>query len=746
MDNTRRRPLRLAGRAAAVIAAVLLVTTLATGWLYLVRPHVLGWPGPRVADALPLDELPGTDGVPLAAYLAVFAVAGGLLGLAARAARLSRLTAALSLAAGTGVWLLAADALSLFVVRQVPAAQALHDAVRVQPVYIAAALAGAGGAVLGRPGRAGGLTPRLLGWLVAGAGLADLASALVPRLGGLAWLAPPVLSPAAHILLVPSGVVLLITARGLARGSRRAWQLATGLLGLSVLLQLLRGPDYAAAILGGLLAIALVARRADFRYLGDPAARPSALARLAGLLALALLYGVAALWAYRTAAGLPFSASAALRDTLRAMAGRVPADVDLLPGEFAEWFPLSVLSIAVTGVIWAAAVWLRPWRQRLSPDRRRREQVAGLVRRWGSDTLAPFALRSDKEWFISGQTVIAYRAVRGIALVSGDPIGPPAETGPALREFLGFAQARGWRTAILGASQAGADGCRELGMHPLYHGDEAVIDPAAFSLDGRSMRATRQAVHRLQRKGYTAEVIMAGSAGPAVRAELARVEAAWLRGAPRKGFSMELDSLFGLDGADAAFVIGRDEAGRVSGFLHLAACPASHSLSLSTMPREPGTPNGFTAWLITEAVRWARDAGYGCLSLNFSPFAALLAAEADLPPARRMQRRALIRLKGALSLQLDNLLRFNAQFGPQWQHRYLVLQAWTDLPRVAVAAMAAEGYLPHATLIRGRGWAPSPALASPVPPAPDPVPPGPAPGTAPVPPAGPAAEREVHVR
>ena len=125
-------------------------------------------------------------------------------------------------------------------------------------------------------------------------------------------------------------------------------------------------------IVTGLVAMALVARREDFRFSGDPAARPSALLRLAGPLLLALVYGVAALWAYRTAADLPFSLSAAVRDTLRAMGGQLPHDVDLLPGEFAEWFPLSVLSIVVIGVLWAAAVWLRPWRQRLFPDLRRR--------------------------------------------------------------------------------------------------------------------------------------------------------------------------------------------------------------------------------------------------------------------------------------------------------------------------------------------------------------------------------------
>jgi len=61
-----------------------------------------------------------------------------------------RLTAAWALAAGTGVWLLAVDTFSLLPVRQVPAADALRAAARLQPLYIAAALAGAGGALLGR--------------------------------------------------------------------------------------------------------------------------------------------------------------------------------------------------------------------------------------------------------------------------------------------------------------------------------------------------------------------------------------------------------------------------------------------------------------------------------------------------------------------------------------------------------------------------------------------------------------------
>jgi lysyl-tRNA synthetase class 2 len=747
MDRQLRRTVAVALRALAVIVAIILVTSMATGWLYWLRAGTAHWPGPLVRQALPLDELPGHDSVPLIVYLAAFGTAAALLGLLGRALRLDRLTAGLSLAVGTGAWLLLVDAFCLFVVRQVPVAQAVRAAVRLQPVYIAAACAGAAGALLGLPVRPGGIMPRLLTWLVAASGLTDLLSALVPRpgraFGPLELLAPGVLTPAAHILLVPAGVLLLITSRGLARRNHRAWRLALLLLGASVLLHLLRGPGYAAASVTGLIALALLARRDDFPYRGDPGAEQSALWRLLAMVLLATGYGVAAVWVSRTAADLPTSLWSALADTARAMAGLLPSDARYLPRDFTGWFSPSVLSIVAIGASWATWVWLRPWRQRLFPEPQGREQAAEIVRRWGSDTLAPFTLRPDKGWFVTGQTLIAYRVIRGVALVSGDPVGPPQEVATAAARFLAYARERGWRTAILGASSRFLHAYRDLGLSWVYHGDEAVIDTGHFGLDGRRMRTVRQAVHRVQRHGYRAEVVAAGDLLPALEAELAEVERGWLRGRPRKGFTMALDRLLRLGGNDAVFVIGRDAAGRVGGFLHLAVCPASRSLSLSTMPRLPGTPNGFTAWLVTEAVRWARRHGFRQLSLNFSPFAGVLASHAELPPRRRWQRRALLRLKRLLALQLDNLLRFNAQFDPTWVPRYVVFQARADLPRVALAALAAEGYLPGAGLFRRRDRAPAQApQPTPCAPAPQPTPCTRAPQPAQAPPPPPAVPRQ----
>ena len=221
------------------------------------------------------------------------------------------------------------------------------------------------------------------------------------------------------------------------------------------------------------------------------------------------------------------------------------------------------------------------------------------------------------------------------------------------------------------------------------------------------MKSVRQAAHRLERKGYRADVVVAGDLPARARDELMTVEGEWLKGRPRKGFVMELDDLFRLDGEDEIFVIGRASGGEVVGFLQLAVCAPSQSLSLSFMPRASNAPNGLNAFLIVTIVDWAREHRYLAVSLNFSPFARVLDPKAALGAHQQVVRAGLLFVKRVLNLQLDNLLLFNRHFSPRWQPRYLVYERRRHLLRIALVALAAERYLPFTDLMRGRSWTPA---------------------------------------
>jgi lysyl-tRNA synthetase, class II len=691
-----RRGALAVGRAAVAVPLMLAVVASATGWLYVIGTRA-ALPGRRIGDGLPLDELSKRASVPLLAFLGVWAVAAVLLGLLARFARVERLSAALLLALGVGAWGYLATGVSILVIRQIPADAAFHAASRLHAVYLAAALAGLGGALLGRA-RAGSRSrwPLLLAAFVAVAGGLDVLDAILPvhRTSLLERLAPAAVHPLAAALAAPIGVVLMLLARGLARRKRRAWRIAVVLLLGSTTLHIFHGMG-SGATATGLLAIALVARRQDFTAAGDPASQPRVFLRAALLVVAIYVYGAAALWVNRLVADRPFTLPFSLSETSRALVGlSLVHGRRHLSGDFAVWFPASVVILGLVAVVAVLAAWLAPWRYRLRQEARERELAHALVSTYGEDTLAPFALRADKSYFFSEseRAFLAYRVVGGVAIVSGDPIGPEEELAGLLARFVEFVHARDWRIAILGASDRCLPLYRTHGLQVLYHGDEAVVETATFSLDGRPIRKVRQSVHRLEKAGYSVVVATPGELSDELRDELEAVARAWRGAAPERGFAMALDALFRLDGDDAVFVIGRSPDGAAEGFLHFAVTPAGRALSLSTMPRLRSVPNGFTEWLVCAAVEWARDNGYEKVSLNFAPFAALLGPEAELSAAQRLQRRALIGLKG--HFQLDNLLLFNRKFFPYWQPRFVVYERRLDLPRVGIAALAAESYLP----------------------------------------------------
>jgi lysyl-tRNA synthetase class 2 len=359
-----------------------------------------------------------------------------------------------------------------------------------------------------------------------------------------------------------------------------------------------------------------------------------------------------------------------------------------------------VTTLAIVG---AAAVVrsLGPWKERgqcLEHDRRRAQ---ALVAVYGSDTLAPFALRGDKRIFLSDdqRAFLAYRVVAGVALVSGDPVGDAAAFDGLLRRFHDHAATRGWIVAALGVSGTGLTLWRSHGFHAHYTGDEAVVDPRTFSLEGRSIRKVRQSVTRLRKAGYHVELRRSADVDDALAARLVAIAERWRGNRRETGFSMAYQSARVDRDRDDLYAIAMDPWGEPAGFLHLAYAPAGRALSLSSMRRLDGTPNGLNEFLICETLAWAAEAGLTAVSLNFAAFAAILDPPGPVDRITAMERRVLQHLSGRF--QLERLLRFSRKFEPAWNPRYAVYPTVRALPRVALAAMIAEAYVAPPHLGRG---------------------------------------------
>lgn len=299
------------------------------------------------------------------------------------------------------------------------------------------------------------------------------------------------------------------------------------------------------------------------------------------------------------------------------------------------------------------------------------------------DSLGYFALRREKSvvWSPTGKAAVAYRVVGGVSLASGDPIGDPEAWPGAIEPWLAEAREHGWIPAVMGVSEEGGTVYARHGLDALELGDEAIVETAEFTLEGRAMRTVRQAYNRIRRAGYEVTVRRHADIPDDEMAELVRRADDWRDGATERGFSM-------APGSPPSSV---GEL-RHSSIMH---CPSagSNGLSLDLMRRDRDAENGLMEFMVIELLQRADEIGITQVSLNFAMFRSVFERGSRLGagPVLRLWRSMLSFF--SRWWQIESLYRANAKYRPIWEPRFMLFEKSSDLLRIGLAAGRAEGFL-----------------------------------------------------
>ena len=538
--------------------------------------------------------------------------------------------------------------------------------------------------------------------LVALTGAAMLVSSLLPvgprRQALLSEMVPELWSSTAGVVAATIGALLLALSAGLRRRKRAAWLAVVGLSAAAILLDVVEGLDVESAALSGLCLVALIATHKEFVALPDPRTRwlapvaggTVAAGGLAAATAILLVHenqlvGTPSLPAQVAEAALGL---VGLAGPVRYADGTTAHAVALTTGLF------GLASLAVT-----ALLLLRPTRSEGITTAEAEDRLRALLARHGRrDSLGYFALRRDKNVVFSpsGKAAVTYRAIGGVSLASGDPIGDVEAWPGAITAWLEEARAHGWIPGVLGCSETAGRVYVRHGLLAMELGDEAILDLTDFSLEGRALRGVRQAVARVERAGYTTEIARTGSLD-ATTLEAARQAAERFRdGEVERGFSMALSRLGDPADPECVVVLARDEEGTIRGLLHFVPW-GPDGLSLDLMRRDAASDNGLLEFLVVALVRAAPTLGVTRVSLNFAVFRSTFARGERLGagPVLRGWRRLL--LLASKFWQIESLYRSNAKYRPTWAPRFVCYPTARDLPLIAVAALRAEAFLvaPH---------------------------------------------------
>jgi len=335
-------------------------------------------------------------------------------------------------------------------------------------------------------------------------------------------------------------------------------------------------------------------------------------------------------------------------------------------------------------------------------DEASEERLRELLQRYGkADSLSYFALRTDKSliWAPNRAAVVAYRVVNGVSLAAGDPIGPESAWPEAIGAWLDDAARHGWTPAVLGCGNAAGKAYRKWGLDVVELGDEAIVDTTTFSLNGRPMRGVRQAVNRMRRAGYQCRVVRQRELTADELADAIRAADVFRDGPVERGFSMALSRLGDPQDADCLLVLCQDDQDALRGLLQFVPWGAD-GLSLDLMRGDRTADNGLTELMVTAVLEQAPAMCVRRVSLNFAVLRSVFARAEELGagPVLRVWHRLL--MAASKLWQIESLYRSNAKYQPEWAPRYLCFPSARDLPRIAIAAMTAEAFLPEPRLPR----------------------------------------------
>jgi lysylphosphatidylglycerol synthetase-like protein (DUF2156 family) len=352
-----------------------------------------------------------------------------------------------------------------------------------------------------------------------------------------------------------------------------------------------------------------------------------------------------------------------------------------------------------------------------------RHPEAGLLQLYGSHPLAFFGMAAENEQFLAPgeQGVITYRVVNRVAVALGDPLCAPEAVEEVTRSFLAFCRAQGFRVAFYQARPEYLAIYRTLHLHAFKMGEEAMLFPQTFTLQGSALAKVRTRCRHAEREGVQIQWYEGVLPAPVMQ-QLASVSDAWLerkggRHTEETGFSMgrfyeiqtnarRADRLTGLllpsHGAFPALPlvtgVALTRSGQACAFVTFTpiygvaegseGAGQRWGWALDLMRRTADAPSGAMDLLLVQAIERFRARGAHRVSLAL---VALADTRQELAFPWRHLADVTTRRMGLFEHR-RTLLRFKQKFAPCWESRYLVASSRFALPSIALAVLRLRHY------------------------------------------------------
>lgn len=326
--------------------------------------------------------------------------------------------------------------------------------------------------------------------------------------------------------------------------------------------------------------------------------------------------------------------------------------------------------ISGTSLFLAVISFFQPFKSRFIDPVHDREEFRQLLDRSPMQSEDFFKLwPQDKHYYFSPKrgAGLAYKAVNGIALQAGDPVGSPKEYGTLLRSFYEQCRINDWLPSVIHCDENLIHTYKELDFQIQKIGEEAVVDTKHFQAVTSRDKHFRHIRNKFEKLRYTIEYATPPHS-TAVMSAVKRISDDWtkLPGRSERGFLMGYHTEAYLQ--QCSLVLVRDEAQQIVGFLNQVPTYQQAEANFDFIRHLHDEPTNINDFICMSFIGLAHDMGFKTVNLGLCPLSGLADTKDKNVIDNALQ---FVYANGDRFYSFSGLHRFKSKFEPTWRNRYI---------------------------------------------------------------------------
>jgi lysylphosphatidylglycerol synthetase-like protein (DUF2156 family) len=292
---------------------------------------------------------------------------------------------------------------------------------------------------------------------------------------------------------------------------------------------------------------------------------------------------------------------------------------------------------------------------------------------------------------------VAYRVEGGVAITTGDPVGPRDELDATVREFVDWCNTQGWTPCLYSTTAEVKAVTDNLGWPSLQVAEETVLPLGSLVFSGKKFQDIRSSISRATKAGITAEWVVFPEAPLSIRDQIEAISEEWVsdKALPEMGFT--LGGIDELDDKNVRCLIAIDGDRTVHGVTswmpsYRDGVPVGWTLDFMRR-RSEGDVKGIMEFLIGTAALDVQKEGAEFLSMSGAPLAQANPGEEQSGVQKMLE---MIGKTMEPVYGFRSLLRFKAKFQPVYEPMYMCYPETAALARIGLGI--SHAYLPHLTV------------------------------------------------